>query len=189
MTDRHHTTDNLQPAVKSPLPPIGYHFIFWPIVFAGIAADLWTKFAVFEWLSTVPGREYVVVRDYFNLVLRVNDGAAFSIMSGMRGLLVGVSVLAMLVVLAIFLFGKIEKKIMVVILALFLAGIVGNLYDRAYGDGLVRDFLDVHYKDVYHWPAFNLADSMLCTAVGLMVILQVIAVISEKRSHRRKEER
>ena len=165
MTDKQSTTDISEQAVKSPLPPLGYHLIFWPIVFVGIAADLWTKSAVFEWLMTLPYREYVVSENFFSFVMRGNDGAAFSIMSGQRLLLVSISVLAMLVVLGIFLFGKIDKKNIVVILALFLAGIVGNLYDRASGEGLVRDFLDVHYKEVYHWPAFNIADSMLCIAV------------------------
>ena len=188
MTDKQSTTDSSQPAVKSPLPPLSSHFIFWPIVFVGIAADLWTKFAVFQWLRTLPGAEYVVVDGFFSFVMRGNDGAAFSIMSGQRVLLVSISLAAMLVVLGIFLFGKIDKNIIVVVLALFLAGIVGNLYDRASGDGLVRDFIDVHYKEVYHWPAFNIADSMLCTAVGLMLILQIRAAILERRSHRRKQE-
>ena len=193
MTDKQSTTDNSEQAVKSPLPPVSYHFIFWPIVFVGIAADLWTKFAVFEWLSGLPRNEYgdkvyVVLEGFFRFVMRYNDGAAFSIMSGKRIVLVSISVLAMLVVLGIFLFGKIDKKAIVVILALFLAGIVGNLYDRASGEGLVRDFLDVHYKEVYHWPAFNIADSMLCIAVGLMLIFQIRAAVLERRSHRQKQE-
>lgn len=181
-------TGNFKSIFKLSLPALSDHLVFWPIVFAGIAADLWTKSVVHKWLIDLPGREYTVIENWFSFVMRFNDGAAFSIMSGQRSLLVWVSIAAMLVVLGIFLFGKIDKKIMIVILALFLAGIVGNLYDRASGEGLVRDFLDVHYKEVYHWPAFNIADSMLCIAVGLMVILQIRAAVLEKRSHRQKQE-
>jgi signal peptidase II len=151
----------------------------------GIAADLWTKFAVFEWLSDLPGEKYTLIEGWFDFVMVYNPGAAFGILVGKQVFLVSISVIAMFVVLGIFLFGKIDKKIMVVILGLFMAGIVGNLYDRAV-TGPVRDFIDVHYREVYHWPAFNIADSMLCTAVGLMIILQIRAAILEKRSHRQK---
>jgi signal peptidase II len=56
-----------------------------------------------------------------------------------------------------------------VALGLFAAGVCGNLYDRIFNDGLVRDFIDVYYRQ-HHWPAFNVADSMLCIAVGLGII-------------------
>lgn len=185
MDDMNNKIDTPADTGKFRLPPAAYHLIFWPIVILGITADLWTKFAVLKWLDDLPYQQYTIIQGWFNFVTRFNDGAAFSIASGQRVILVSVSVIAMFVVLGIFLFGKIDKKIIVVILALFLAGIVGNLYDRA-TTGLVRDFIDVHYKEVYHWPAFNIADSMLCTAVGLMVILQIRAAILEKRSHRQK---
>jgi signal peptidase II len=34
--------------------------------------------------------------------------------------------------------------------------------------GQVVDFLDVH-AGRYHWPVFNVADSLICVAVGWMV--------------------
>ncbi|MCH7515671.1 MAG: signal peptidase II [Bacteroidetes bacterium] len=37
---------------------------------------------------------------------------------------------------------------------------------------MVRDFIDIYYGK-YHWPAFNVADSMLCIAVGLLLITGV----------------
>jgi signal peptidase II len=68
-----------------------------------------------------------------------------------------------------FLFGGVKEKIMNVALALFAAGICGNLYDRVFHGGRVRDFIDVGINDL-RWPAFNLADSFLCIAVGLMLV-------------------
>ena len=60
---------------------------------------------------------------------------------------------------------------MAVALGLFTAGITGNLYDRAFNDGLVRDFIDVVIPVIdYPWPAFNIADSLLCIAIGLLII-------------------
>ena len=34
----------------------------------------------------------------------------------------------------------------------------------------VRDFIDVVYWPGRHWPAFNVADTMLCIAVGLLIV-------------------
>lgn len=168
-----HATKKQQPDVVeniSCMPDKTAHLIFWPIVIIGVAADLWTKSAAFEWLSTKPYGEYTVIEGIFTLVTRLNSGAAFSIASGQRTMLVSVSIVAFIVVMGIFLFGSIRQRLMQIGLALFTAGIMGNLYDRAFNDGLVRDFIDIVYYKGKHWPAFNIADSMLCVAVGLLII-------------------
>ena len=155
------------------LPDAKAHAIFWPIVVCGVIADLWSKSAVFNWLIDEPWpHEYSVIDGFFKMVMRVNDGAAFSLASGQRVALVSISVIAMIVVLGIFFFGHVKHRIMQVALGLFTAGIIGNLYDRAFNEGLVRDFLDFYVGD-HHWPAFNVADSMLCVAVGLILISNI----------------
>lgn len=153
-------------------PSLIEHLVFWPIIIAGVTADLWSKTAVFKWLGWIetPNNVYHVVEGLFTIVMRENTGAAFSIASGQRFLLLSVSFVAMFVVIGFFLFGNIRQRLMQIALALFTAGIIGNLYDRAFNDGRVRDFLDFYVGD-HHWPAFNIADSMLCIAVGLLVII------------------
>jgi signal peptidase II len=89
---------------------------------------------------------------------------------GHRWLLVTVSFMALVVVIIAFLFGGISRRIIQIALALFAAGVSGNLYDRLFNDGKVRDFIDVVYWPSRHWPSFNVADSMLCIAVGLLII-------------------
>jgi signal peptidase II len=54
------------------------------------------------------------------------------------------------------------------------AGIIGNLYDRFFNEGRVRDFIDV-YVGSYHWPTFNVADSLLCIGVGILLLLSFTA--------------
>ena len=49
-----------------------------------------------------------------------------------------------------------------------LAGAVGNLIDRL-THGHVIDFIDVYYHQ-YHWPVFNLADSVICIGAVLLMI-------------------
>ncbi len=51
--------------------------------------------------------------------------------------------------------------------ALLLAGICGNLTDRA-RLGYVIDFIDVHVG-AYHWPTFNVADASICAGALLLV--------------------
>jgi len=155
------------------------HLIFWPIVVAGVAADLISKWAIFAWLANVPDERYQVIDGLFHLVRWENRGAAFSIAEGRTTMLVAVSVIALVVVLGIFFFGRVHQRVMQVALALFTAGITGNLYDRAFNNGCVRDFLLFYWKD-WHWPAFNVADSMLCIAVGLLLIVNLTSASSQK---------
>ena len=52
-------------------------------------------------------------------------------------------------------------------LALVLGGALGNLTDRL-RFGYVVDFIDFHYQG-WHWPAFNLADTVI--TLGVIVLL------------------
>jgi signal peptidase II len=151
------------------MPGLAAQIIFWPLVLLGITLDLWSKWVIFEWLEDKPGNRFSIIEGFLQLVKAENAGAAFGIASGQRYILIAVSVLAMLIILALFFFGRAEQKVMYVAFSLFVAGICGNLYDRIFNGGFVRDFIDVYYRQ-YHWPAFNMADSMLCIGVGLLII-------------------
>ena len=190
MTDIQSNNDPQQEAkAVFKFPDKNAHLLYWPIVIVGIVADLWSKHAVFAWLGEKAeyGYEYSVIDGFFRLVMKTNSGAAFSIARGQTTMLVSVSAVALIVVIGLFFFGRIHSKLMTVGLGLFTAGIVGNLYDRVFNDGYVRDFLDVYYRD-HHWPAFNVADSMLCVAVGLLVIANIMADISQRQDDRQTEE-
>ena len=170
----------------SKMPDLTGHLIFWPIAIIGVAADLWSKYWVFKWLGDKPpDYEHTVVEGFLTFVVRMNAGAAFSMASGQRGWLIAISVIAFFVVVGLFLFGGAHRRIMQVSLGLFTGGIIGNLYDRI-DTGLVRDFIDVVYWPGKHWPAFNVADSMLCTAVGLIIICNLTSASSRKSAHRQK---
>jgi signal peptidase II len=62
---------------------------------------------------------------------------------------------------------------------LLLPGILGNLTDRLL-HGYVVDFLlfDFGFWPFAPWPAFNVADSCICVAVGLLML----ATFREERS-------
>ncbi|MDD5135015.1 MAG: signal peptidase II [Phycisphaerae bacterium] len=147
----------------------GGHLLFWSVFVAGLVADLWTKSAVFKWLDSLAPQRYGVIDGFFQLVLVENSGAAWGIAANRTIPLIIISVIAIIAVLAFFLFVREQQMVVVFSLALMTAGICGNLYDRVFNDGRVRDFLDFYYND-WHFPAFNIADSMLTVAVFFLII-------------------
>jgi signal peptidase II len=150
------------------------HIIFWSVAISGLALDLWSKAAVFQWLQTRPEYRFPIIDGFLQLIMTENPGAAFGLAHGQRFLLVTVSLIALVVILGAFLFMATKHKLSPLALGLFAGGVCGNLYDRMFHDGLVRDFIDVVYWPGKHWPAFNVADSMLCIAVGLLIISSLI---------------
>jgi len=150
------------------------HLLFWPILFAGLATDLISKSMMFKWLAKLAGQQYSVINGLFQFVMVENRGAAWGIASDKRVTLVVVSVVALIVVLGLFLCGRKHQMLSVVAMGLFAAGICGNMYDRIFNNGRVRDFLDFYYAD-HHFPAFNVADSMLTVAVGLLILVSIFA--------------
>lgn len=112
-----------------------------------------------------------VIVNFFDIVHARNQGAAFGILrdSSIRlPFLVTISLVAVVVILAVYRKLRPDQKLAAASLALVLAGAVGNLIDRA-RLGEVIDFLSVHWYQ-HAWPAFNVADSAICIGVGLMAI-------------------
>ncbi len=125
--------------------------------------------------AAVPlGKHVVVIAHTFWISHVLNTGAAFSLFDGttspllIRNLLIGFSVLAVLVVLAVIWRVGRELSLTSVALALILGGAMGNLYDRI-RFGYVVDFLEVHIHG-YHWPDFNVADSAIVVGACLLLL-------------------
>jgi signal peptidase II len=139
-----------------------------PILFVVIVlADYATK----EWaLASLEGRGRVPVTDFFNFVLVWNTGVSFGMLrSGSelgRWLLTGLA----LVITCLLLFWLRREPRFWPRLAIWLiiAGALGNVADRI-RFGAVVDFLDFHLFG-YHWPAFNIADSVIVVGAVLLVV-------------------
>jgi signal peptidase II len=150
-------------------PGLTAQLIFWPLMLAGLALDLWSKKAVFNYLEHKPDNSISIIDGFLQLVIAQNNGAAFGLFSGRPYLLAAASIIALIVILVIFFFSEVRHTLIYIALALFAAGVCGNLYDRIFNDGFVRDFIDVYYRQ-YHWPAFNIADTILCIGIGILVL-------------------
>ena len=154
---------------KANQPDKTAHMIFWPLAVSGAIFDLWSKSAVFAWLMTKPYHEVTFIPGFLKFILRENEGAAFSMASGQRVFLVAISSVAAIVVPIFFLFGKKLNRLTQIALRRITGGHLGNLYHRPFNEGRVRDFIDV-FVGPKHWPTFNVADSLLCIGVGLILI-------------------
>lgn len=163
-------------------PDLRAHLTFWTLAFIGLILDLWTKSAVFNWLDN--RHTYPVIEGGLQFVKALNDGAAWGMMSGNTYFLVTVSVVALIVTVVCFFYSGRQPLLIHVGLGFFAAGVSGNLYDRIFNGGMVRDFIDVYYRD-YHWPAFNIADSLLCIGIGLLIIS---TILTEKPAQKRAQQ-
>ena len=166
------------------LPGLKAQLIFWLPAASGLALDLWTKKAVFDRLG--PNSSISIINGFLRLVMVENAGAAFGIAQGKTEYLVAASVIALIGVLVFFLFSGTEQKLVPVALGLFAAGVCGNLWDRIFNDGRVRDFIDVTIWPGRHWPAFNIADAMLCIGIGLLLISTLTAKSCQKPAQQHK---
>ena len=112
-----------------------------------------------------------VIEHFFDICYVLNTGAAFGMLadSAMRvPLLVGVALLAGVII--VWIFGRLSaaQQLQRIGLALVFSGAVGNLIDRL-RLGAVIDFIDIHWCQ-HHWPAFNVADSVITVGVSLLLI-------------------
>ena len=109
-----------------------------------------------------------VIPGLFSLAYVENRGCAWGMFQGQVWPLAvfGVVALGFLVWKRKSVFGP--GRIAAIAEPLLYAGIVGNVIDRLFR-GYVIDMFDFHWG-VRHFPCFNIADSLICISVGLMLL-------------------
>lgn len=134
----------------------------------GIAAlvgiDQWIKawaVAVLQPVGSMPLIPHVV-----ELRFVVNQGMAFSLLSGRQMLLIGATSVALLAV-AYWLFARCRGRwLQQLAFILVLGGGIGNLIDRVL-NGEVVDYINLLFM---RFAVFNFADICVCVGVGLWVL-------------------
>lgn len=140
------------------------------VLVLGLGLDQVTKLLVLQNLPL--GSHVSIISGFFNLVHVHNKGAAFSLLNSISveftrpffiittGLVLGV---------VGYFWWRLPKTSWPAALgySLIMAGAVGNLIDRV-RLGEVVDFLDFYWGR-YHWPAFNVADSLVCLGAAILV--------------------
>ncbi|MFN3531918.1 MAG: signal peptidase II [Candidatus Brocadia sp.] len=132
----------------------------------GVIADIVTKWVVFSKLNEF--EKINVIPGLINILQSRNEGVVFGLFPGKTNAFIIFSTIAIAIIIYIYI--KSDKSLFVsnVALGLILAGAAGNLWDRIWY-GYVRDFIDLHIGNKYHWPTFNIADSLICIGISVMV--------------------
>jgi signal peptidase II len=138
-----------------------------------VALDQLTKQIVLRLLPQ-SGQEKIVVDGFFKFVHWGNTGAAWSLFRGNNGLLAAVALLALLVLFLSRHHFDSRTLLSQVAFGLIFGGIVGNLIDRLWAKHVI-DFIYFYLQQrsgaEIGFPAFNVADSAICTGVGLIFLV------------------
>jgi signal peptidase II len=119
----------------------------------------------------------VAVLPGFDVRYTRNPGAAWGLLANTREqvrrpFFIGVSLLAMLFILAIYRRTAEDQRRLRLALALVFGGAAGNFIDRT-ASGYVIDFVDWHahvFGRAHHWPTFNVADAAITLGVVLIAL-------------------
>jgi signal peptidase II len=138
------------------------------------ALDQFTKWLVLKLLPAF--QEKIVIGGFFKFVHWGNTGAAWSLFSGNN---VTLAVVALLALVALFLTRHHFDSHTLpgqIAFGLIFGGIAGNLTDRLLPSRhAVVDFLYFYLQQrggrVIDFPAFNVADTAICTGVGLIFLI------------------
>jgi len=117
----------------------------------------------------------------FHLTYCENTGAAFSMFTGQRWLLLAVTVVFLAMLLWAQFRGGMQNTFGRMSLNFVIGGAIGNMIDRFFL-GYVVDMFDFCLID---FPVFNVADIFLCVGVGMMMLY--ILVMEPKIEKAKKE--
>jgi signal peptidase II len=137
-----------------------------------VALDQLTKQIVLHSLGY--SREKVIIEGFFKFVLWGNTGAAWSLFRGNNALLALIAVIALIVLFFSRHHFDARSAMGQFAFGLICGGIIGNLIDRLWARHVI-DFLYFYIQqrdgNEIGFPAFNIADSAICTGVGLVFLL------------------
>lgn len=114
---------------------------------------------------------FVLIPNFLSFIYAENKGVAFSMLSGNRLFIIGVSIILLLVLLHMLkndLNNKDDKTLLNFSYGLLFGGIFGNLIDRVIR-GYVIDYVSLKIFG-YYFPIFNLADVAITVGVILLII-------------------
>ena len=182
-----------------PAVPRSRVVLFALLASGGCLLDLLAKHWVFDWLGMPGGRTWWIWDGVFGFQTSLNEGALFGFGQGKTFVFATLSLIAAIgMVYWLFVAGAAVDRLLTVSLGVISGGILGNLYDRlgwpgltwhhpsplhAQGDPVyaVRDWILVMIGP-YHWPNFNVADSLLVCGAILLAFQALKSEFSKPKS-------
>lgn len=137
------------------------------IIILGLILDRITKISAAK--SLLGKKDIIILKDILNLSYLENRGAAFGILQNKQNILAFITLIVVIGIIYYLFRYKPRSKFLRAGIALILSGAIGNLFDRLYYRYVV-DFIYFHYKDIYAFPTFNVADMMVVTGTIIVAI-------------------
>lgn len=152
------------------------YVILLALSFLIVAADQLVKMYIH--LNYQLGESTPVVPGFFNITYVRNFGAAFGFLSQTHPtfretFFLAMPPIALIIILMILRAVNDKDYPQIFALGAVFGGAVGNYIDRI-RFRYVIDFLDFHWKEVYTWPAFNIADMAIVGGVSALLILMFL---------------
>jgi signal peptidase II len=142
------------------------------VAFAIVVLDQVSKALVLRFMGYA--EERVVIPGFFKFVHWQNTGAAWSLFRGNNHLLAVVALAALLILFLTRHHFDSRTLAGQIAFGLVIGGITGNLVDRIARQHVI-DFLYFYVRQSggreLGFPAFNVADSAICTGVGLVFLI------------------
>lgn len=130
-----------------------------------LALDQATKWVMLSMVN-IAGRPPIEVTGFFDLVMVWNHGISFGMFSGTSQPMIFIGVSGIIMIILLSWLARSTSFYTAFALGNILGGAAGNVIDRL-RFGAVADFFDFHLG-IYHWPAFNIADSTIFIGVVLL---------------------
>lgn len=163
-----------------------------PVVLFITMVDLVTKFMVQRQIAV--DEEILLVKNHLRLIHVHNYGSAFGLFSHLSSdirfwFFTIVFIVAVIVLIRLMRDTDIANNLELLAFASILGGAVGNFTNRIF-NGHVTDFISVHWKSTYFFPAFNFADIAICAGVGILLLRGFLSnskIINKELSHAQSE--
>lgn len=128
----------------------------------------------------------LVIQDFFHITYIRNTGAAFGIFQDAHETFRKIFFLTLPPIVMGIIFIMIRGlasgiRLQNLALSLIFGGALGNYIDRL-KFGYVVDFLDFHYKRVWSYPAFNVADMSIVIGIGILFYLTFQEEFQKKKA-------
>ena len=159
------------------------YIVFVILAIIVIALDQITKMYIHTEFTY--GQSKTIIPEFFNLTYVRNQGAAFGIFRDSAETFRHIFFLAIPPIAVLIILGYLKAtpswdRIQIWALSGIAGGALGNYVDRI-KYGYVIDFLDFHYKGMYHYPSFNIADSAIVVGVAILFFLTLRDMRKEKK--------
>ncbi len=148
-----------------------------------IALDQATKMYVVT--QFVLHEQYEVIKHFFDFTYVQNRGAAFGFLADsdptFRDIFFTVMPpFALLIIFSLLRNVSDDDKWQIIALSSVFGGAIGNYIDRL-RFGYVIDFLDFHWRNIWTYPAFNVADMAIVCGVFILMLLMIRDIKEERR--------